>query len=145
MRFTGQYNHSLDTKGRVIIPSGFREKLGDRFMVARGLEKCISVYSMEAWEDLENKIIDLSQLNETARKFSRIFFATAGEVETDKQGRILIPAHLRKYAGIDKECVVTGNLDKVEIWSPERWAEQMGEDEDLGVYANQLDGMGIRL
>ena len=132
MRFTGQYNHSLDTKGRVIIPSGFREKLGDRFMVARGMEKCITVYSMD-------------QLNEATRKFSRIFFATAGEVETDKQGRILIPAHLRKYAGIDKECVVTGNLDKVEIWSPEKWAEQMGEEDDLAAYAAQLDGMGVRL
>ena len=145
MRFTGQYNHSLDTKGRVIIPSGFREKLGDRFMVARGLERCISVYSMEAWENLENKIIELSQLNETARKFSRIFFATASEVETDKQGRILLPAQLRKYAGIDKECVVNGNLDKVEIWNPEKWAEEVGADEALGVYGNQLDGMGIRL
>jgi len=145
MRFTGQYNHSLDTKGRVIIPSGFREKLGDRFMVARGMEKCITVYSMEAWERLEEKVSEMSQLNEATRKFSRIFFATAGEVETDKQGRILIPAHLRKYAGIDKECVVTGNLDKVEIWSPERWAEQMGEEDDLAAYAAQLDGMGVRL
>jgi len=87
----------------------------------------------------------MSQLNEATRKFSRIFFATAGEVETDKQGRILIPAHLRKYAGIDKECVVTGNLDKVEIWSPEKWAEQMGEEDDLAAYAAQLDGMGVRL
>ena len=68
-----------------------------------------------------------------------------GFLEADKQGRILIPAHLRKYAGIDKECVVTGNLDKVEIWSPEKWAEQMGEEDDLAAYAAQLDGMGVRL
>lgn len=141
----GEYQHTLDAKGRLIIPARFREGLGDRFIITKGLDSCLFVYPMQEWMVLEQKMKTLPFTRADARAFVRFFFSGAGECEADKQGRILIPANLRNYAGLGKEAVVLGVSSRVEIWAREQWdkynsdAEQSYEeiaekiDLDLGI------------
>lgn len=119
--FMGEYLHSLDSKGRLIIPSKFREELGEKFVMTRGLDGCLFVYPMSEWSILEGKLKALPLTKADARAFVRFFFSGATECETDKQGRIIIPANLRAYAKIEKEVVVIGVSNRVEIWSSELW------------------------
>ncbi len=119
--FTGEYQHAIDNKGRVIIPSRFRDELGTSFMVTKGLEDCLFVYSFEEWKNASAQIRQLSFTKSDARSFSRIFFSGACEVELDKQGRILLPANLRLYAGLDKDIYIIGVMSRVEIWDKEKW------------------------
>ncbi len=121
--FTGEFQHSLDTKGRVIIPARLRDGLGERFMITRGLDQCLFAYPQEEWERLEQKMKQLPFTKGDYRAFARIFFSGAMEVETDKQGRILIPNNLREHASIEKEVMVIGVSDRVEIWSEKAWRE----------------------
>jgi MraZ protein len=123
--FMGEYNHSLDTKGRLIIPSKFREELGDQFIITRGLDGCLFVYPMSEWNILESKLKGLPLTKADARAFVRFFFSGATECEIDKQGRIIIPANLRTYAQIEKEVVVIGVSNRVEIWSSKFWNDFM--------------------
>lgn len=118
---TGQYAHSLDTKGRVNFPSRLREELGMRFIITRGLDNCLFVYSMEEWERLAAKLKELP-ISKSA-PLNRFFFAGAAEVEPDKQGRVLLPAHLREFAGLDKDIVIAGVSNRAEIWDAARWEE----------------------
>ena len=101
--FMGEYNHSVDAKGRLIVPSKFREQLGNEFVVTKGLDGCLFVYSQEEWKRIEESLREKPLTSKDARKFMRFFFAGAANCEVDKQGRILLPANLREYAGIDKE------------------------------------------
>ena len=103
--FMGEYNHSVDAKGRLIVPSKFREQLGNEFVVTKGLDGCLFVYSQEEWKRIEESLREKPLTSKDARKFMRFFFAGAANCEVDKQGRILLPANLREYAGIDKEVV----------------------------------------
>ncbi len=119
--FMGEYQHSVDVKGRIIMPSKFREELGDPFVVTRGLDNCLFVYPMNEWNALENKLKALPLTKSDARAFVRFLFSGATECEGDKQGRIMIPANLRNHAKIDKEVVVIGVSNRVEIWSSELW------------------------
>ena len=119
--FMGQYNHTIDTKGRVIIPAKFREKLGESFVVTKGLDGCLYGYADEEWKKFEEKLSALPITNKDARQFTRFFLAGAAECELDKQGRILIPSVLREFAGLDKDVVLVGSASKIEIWSKERW------------------------
>ena len=119
--FRGEYNHSVDTKGRLIIPSKFREQLGEEFIVTRGLDGCLFVFPMKEWEDYEEKLRKLPTTNKNARSFVRFLTAGATSCEFDKQGRILLPATLRKFAGIEKDVVLAGLLNRIEIWSEETW------------------------
>lgn len=128
--FMGEHQHSIDGKGRVIIPARFREELGDKFIVTRGLDSCLFVYPQEEWDKLEKKLKGLSFTKADARAFTRFLFSGAVECEADKQGRALIPQSLREHASLDKEVIVIGVSTRVEIWSREVW-EKYKEEANL--------------
>ncbi|MBC8535181.1 division/cell wall cluster transcriptional repressor MraZ [Feifania hominis] len=115
----GQYKHNVDLKGRLIMPQKFRDDLGETYIVTRGLDSCLFVYPMKEWEVLAERIKALPMAK--GRELQRFFFANAEEVVTDAQGRMLIPANLRQYAGLKKEAVVIGSLTRVEIWDRQSW------------------------
>jgi len=142
--FIGEYRHSLDTKGRVIVPAKFRDGLGDKFVVTKGLDGCLFAYSKEEWTNFENKIKTLPLTNKDARAFVRFFFSGAVECEIDKQGRTLIPPMLRDYATLNKDLVIIGVSTRVEIWSQEKW-DNYSEAEDLeaDVLAEKMAELGI--
>jgi MraZ protein len=119
----GEYNHTLDNKGRVIVPARLREELGDNFIITRGLDNCLFLYPMEEWLALENKLKGLPFTKAEARAFTRMFFSGASELEIDKQGRVLIPPVLREHAGLKKELIFLGVSSRAEIWSKENWEE----------------------
>jgi len=141
--FMGQYQHSLDPKGRVIIPSKFREQLGESFVLTKGLDHCLFVYPKDEWNVLEQKLKSLPFTQKDARAFIRFFFSGAVETEIDKQGRILIPPQLREHAHIEKDLMIIGVSNRVEIWSLEEWEsysqeasetyEEIAEKIDLGL------------
>ncbi|MEC1179453.1 division/cell wall cluster transcriptional repressor MraZ [Metasolibacillus meyeri] len=127
--FMGEYVHSIDVKGRLIVPSKFRESLGEAFVITRGLDNCIFGYPMDEWRKLEEKLKSLPMTKKDARAFARFFFSGATEVELDKQGRINIPATLVQYANLEKECVVLGVSSRIEIWAKEAWDTYYDESE----------------
>ena len=140
--FMGEYNHSIDQKGRLIVPSKFREQLGNEFVVTKGLDGCLFVYSNEEWQRIEEKFREIPLTTKDARKFSRFFFAGAATCEVDKQGRILLPSNLREYAAIEKEVVSVGVLSRVEIWSKDRWNEN-GDYDDMDEIAEHMAELGL--
>ncbi len=140
--FMGEYNHTVDAKGRVIVPSKFREQLGEEFVVTKGLDGCLFVYENSEWKALEEKLHTLPLTNANARKFSRFFLAGATTCEVDKQGRILLPAVLRDFAKIEKEAVLVGVGSRIEIWSKESWIETNSYD-DMEEIAENMEGLGI--
>lgn len=128
--FMGEYQHNIDEKGRMIVPAKFRNGLGDRFVLTRGLDNCLFIYPMEEWEILENKLKNLPLTKKDARSFTRFFFSGAVECELDKQGRISVPQTLRSYSKLEKECIVIGVSNRVEIWSKSTWDEYAIESEE---------------
>ena len=128
--FMGEYEHQLDAKGRMIIPSKFRYDLNERFIITRGFDKCLFGYTLEEWQQIEEKMKTLPMTKKDARKFMRMFFSGAIEVELDKQGRINIPQNLRKYANLTKECTVIGVSNRIEIWDRGTWNEFYEESEE---------------
>ena len=140
--FMGEYSHTIDTKGRLIIPSKFREELGDEFVLTKGLDGCLSIYPMEQWKIFEKKLEALPLRKKNARKFSRLFVAGATTCELDRQGRILVPATLREFAGLEKDVVLTGNLNRIEVWSKAKWSENNDYD-DMDAIAEDMQEMGI--
>ncbi len=140
--FMGEYNHTIDTKGRLIVPAKFREALGEEFVLTKGLDGCLSIYPMEEWESFEEKLKALPLTDKNARAFLRFFVAGATSCELDKQGRILIPGTLREFAGLDKDVVLTGNITRVEIWSKEKWADNNKYD-DMDNIAAAMQDVGI--
>lgn len=126
--FIGEYQHNIDTKGRIIIPSKFREDLGDKFVVTRGLDSCLFVYSQERWVTLVEKLKTLPWTSADVRKFARFFTAGAIECEIDNQGRIVIPQNLREHATLEKQIVSIGVVDRVEIWDKARWEDYNSEE-----------------
>lgn len=140
----GQYEHTIDAKGRVIIPAKFREELGDRFVLTKGLDNCLFVYSLEEWKNIEAKLKTLPLTKKDARAFTRFFLAGAVECEIDKQGRILIPANLRSHAKIEKDVIFIGVSTRVEIWSREVWEEYSNNmDVSFEEIAEHLDDLNI--
>jgi len=127
--FMGEFQHTIDAKGRLIIPHKFRDALGDNFVATKGLDNCLFVYPMEEWRHLEQKLKSLPFTRADARAFVRFFFAGATECELDKQGRILLPANLRDYAKLEKDVVVLGVSNRVEIWSREEWEKYSSKAE----------------
>ena len=121
--FLGEYHHNIDEKGRIVLPSKFRTELKDKFIIARGLEKCLYVYSLDDWNKLVSKLNTLPFTKKDARTFIRSFFSAAANCTLDKQGRINITPNQALYAGLNKECVIIGANDRVEIWSKENWEE----------------------
>lgn len=125
--FMGEYQHSIDDKGRLIIPAKLRDDLGSTFIITRGLDQCLFVYPMDQWVKLEQKLQALPLMKADARAFTRFFFSGASECEWDKQGRINIPNHLREYAKLEKECMVVGVQSRVEVWSKDAWEHYMNQ------------------
>lgn len=119
--FFGEFEHALDAKGRLIIPAKFRELLGTSFVITRGMDGCIFGYPASRWETLQAQLDDLPLTKKDARAFVRFFYAAAAECELDKQGRVMIPANLRQYAKLEKQCVIVGVSDRFEIWSAAKW------------------------
>lgn len=128
--FIGEYEHTLDTKGRIIIPSKFREDLGEEFVMTKGLDNCLFVYPKSEWSVLEEKLKTLPLTNRDARAFIRFFFAGASECSLDKQGRVTIPGNLRKHSKLEKDAIVIGVSTRMEIWSKDEWTNY-NEDENL--------------
>ncbi|MEO4053624.1 division/cell wall cluster transcriptional repressor MraZ [Solibacillus sp. CAU 1738] len=128
--FMGEYQHSVDVKGRLIIPSKFRDLLGETFVITRGLDNCIFGYPMDEWRKLEEKLKDLPMTKKDARAFARFFFSGATEVDLDKQGRMNIPSTLVTYAHLEKECVILGVSSRIEIWAKESWDKYYDESEE---------------
>lgn len=142
--FIGEYQHTLDPKNRVIMPSKFREKLGDSFVMTKGLDNCLFIYSSTEWSIVEDKLKSLPMTNKDARAFVRFFFAGACECELDKQGRIVMPNHLKDYANIDKELVIIGVSTRIEIWSREEW-NKFNSDANISYedVAEKMSQLGI--
>lgn len=137
---TGQYAHSIDAKGRLFIPAKLRDELGGTFHVTVGQDHCLSVYSDESWNAFMEKLKSLSY-NEV--KKLRGLFAYAADCEPDGQGRILIPAKLRQYAGLEKDVVIIGSYDRLEIWNAARWAEIERDAFDSGDLEKAMAEMGL--
>lgn len=127
--FMGEYHHSIDVKGRLIIPSKLRDDLGENFIVTRGLDGCLFLYPKEHWNTIINKYNELPDTKDK-RQFLRIFLSGATTCEYDKQGRINIPKPLIDYASLEKDCIIIGALEKLEIWSKERWEEFISANEE---------------
>ncbi|MEK5334051.1 MULTISPECIES: division/cell wall cluster transcriptional repressor MraZ [Bacillati] len=127
--FMGEYQHSVDAKGRLIVPAKFREALGETFVVTRGLDNCLFGYPMDEWRKLEEKLKGLPMTKKDTRAFARFFFSGATEVEIDKQGRINIPSTLVQHAHLVKECVVLGVSNRIEIWAKDAWETYFTESE----------------
>ena len=119
----GEYQHSIDAKGRVILPAKFREEIGDNCIATKGLEKCLFVYPRQEWSILESKLKQLPLAKAEARAFVRFFFSGAAELECDKQGRVLVPSNLREHAALDKDIVIIGVLNRIEIWDKATWED----------------------
>ncbi len=142
--FMGEYQHTIDAKGRLIVPAKFREALGAGAVLTRGLDNCLFLFPPEEWRTLEEKLKSLPLTKAGARQFVRFLFSGATECELDKQGRIVVPQHLRDYAGIEKEAVVIGVSNRVEIWSKARWEAYMDEaEESYEAIAESIVDLGI--
>ena len=137
--FIGEYEHTVDTKGRIIIPSKFRDGLGCSFIITKGLDNCLFVYPKTEWEIFENKLKKLPLTSKDARAFVRFFFSGAIECEIDKQGRVLLPSNLRTHAILEKDAIVIGVSNRVEIWGKEQW--QNYNDDDSLSYENIAEKM----
>ncbi|MCM1113315.1 MAG: division/cell wall cluster transcriptional repressor MraZ [Muribaculum sp.] len=142
--FMSEYNHTVDTKGRLIIPSKFREVLGEEFVISKGMDGCLFVYANDDWAAFEQKLTSLPMTNKEARKFARFFLAGAAQVELDKQGRILLPAALREFAGLDKDVVLVGVGSRIEIWSRENY-EAESDDVDMDDIAASMEELGLSI
>ena len=139
--FMSQYYHTVDAKGRLIVSAKYREQLGDEFVITKGLDGCLFVYGNADWEILEKKLTSLPVTNANARKLTRFFLAGATACEVDKQGRILTPAVLREFAGLEKDVVLAGAGNRIEVWSSEKWAAA-NDDENIEEICD-MEGLGI--
>ena len=140
----GEYEHSIDTKGRLIMPSKLKEDIGEKFVVTKGLDGCLFVYSEKEWKTFEDKLRSFPLTNKDARALVRFFLAGAMECEIDKQGRFLIPGNLREFAGLEKEVVVIGVLNKIEIWSKDKWLKYSEEENNnADEIAEKMSNLGI--
>ena len=140
--FMSEYYHAIDTKGRLSIPSRFREELGEEFVVTRGLDGCLFVYPNETWAEFEQKLRQLPLTDKNARQFTRFFVAGATTCEVDKQGRILLAQSLREFAGLEKEVVLAGNINRIEIWDKEKWLLNSSYD-NMDDIADRMTDFGL--
>lgn len=143
---TGEFNHTIDTKGRLIIPSKFREILGEEFVITKGLDGCLFLYPENEWKVFEEKLRTLPLTNKDARIFTRFFLGSAVDGSLDKQGRVLISSALRTFAQLEKEVVLVGVLDRVEIWDKAKWNENNTIVEDnMDDIAGHMEELGLSI
>jgi len=140
----GEYEHSLDTKGRLILPAKIREDMGETFIITKGLDGCLFGFSQTEWANFEEKLKTLPLTNKNARDFVRFFLSGATECEMDKQGRFLIVANLREYANLEKDAVIIGVGTRIEIWNKEKWkAYNSDENISADAIAENMTMLGI--
>ncbi len=137
----GEYNHTLDTKGRMAMPAKFRDKLTAGAIITRGIDSCLFVFANAEWEELAKKLIALPLAQSNSRAFVRLMLAGATDVSLDTQGRILIPPRLRDFAGLVKDVVVIGAIDRIEIWDTQRWQAISGDADQILLNAVQTHGI----
>ena len=142
--FMGRYNHTIDPKGRLSIPSKYREILGDEFVVSKGMDDCLYVYANDDWKIFEGKLASLPLMSEEARQFARFFLSGAQAVTVDKQGRILMPQDLRDFAGLEKDVVLAGMGSRIEIWSLERWKAN-NDSIDINAISKGVMNLGLTI
>lgn len=142
--FMGRFNHTIDPKGRLSIPSKYREILGDEFVVSKGMDGCLFVYANDAWKAFEEKLASLPLINREARQFARFFLSGAQYVTVDKQGRILMPQDLREFAGLEKDVVLAGTGGRIEIWSLEKWNENTAQT-DIDQISQGMIDLGLTI
>ena len=144
--FIGEYYHTIDSKGRIIIPQKFREELGDAFFISKGLDGCLWIHPSQEWEEFKESLRQLSAIDQDSRRFKRFFLSGAVECELDKQGRVLVPIPLRGYAGLTKDVVLAGMDNRIEVWSEAAWdAENDLDTDQMNDIASRLSGLGIRI
>lgn len=144
--FTGEYKHSFDSKGRVIIPAKMREELGDTFYIGKGLDKCINVYPVSSWNNFVEKLSKLSSFNKKERFFLRKFISGFSECSFDKQGRILIPSNLRDHCCLKEEASIIGVIEHIEIWDKDNWCEYCNSEEyDFESIAEEMSDLDLGL
>ena len=141
--FTGEYRHTVDEKGRIAVPARFRAQLGAGAVVSRWLDACLAIHTTQGWDSLAAKVAALPITDQNARRFQRLIFAGAAEVELDRQGRVLLPAYLREHIDLGTEAVVVGSRDHAEIWVPATWATYAQGLEDPDELAQAFQGLGI--
>lgn len=142
--FIGEYQHNVDPKKRLALPSKFRKELGKQVVVTRGLDKCLFVYPLKTWKELAEKLGTLPMGESGTRSFVRLMLAGATDVEMDGQGRILLPDYLKEYAGLDKGVVVAGLFNRLEVWDEEKWKEYKTKAEaNTDEIAEQLGKLGV--
>lgn len=142
--FRGEYFHTIDAKGRVMIPVKVREKLGEEFIVTKGFDRCLWIFESSRWEKIEQDVENMPLTVEEARQISRFIFSGAMDGELDKQGRILLPQNLRDYAGLQKDIVLSGVGSRLEIWDKEKYDEMNGFD-NVSAIAAKLNELGYRI
>lgn len=141
--FFGEYEHTIDVKGRLIIPARLREALGSVFMITKGLDGCLAVYPMEQWADFEAKLQALPMNQPSARAFARFFFSGATEGELDKQGRVMLPPNMREYAKLEKDVIIAGAGNRLEIWDKATRDAYLAETESPEEMAAKMSEMGF--
>ena len=141
--FTGEYRHSVDDKGRIAVPAKFRTQLEDGAVISRWLDACLAIHTRAGWDLLATKVAGLPITDAAARLFQRYVFAGAFEAGLDRQGRVVVPAYLREWAGLHGEAVVVGSRDHAEIWAPPRWDDYRTALESPDELAKALEGLGI--
>jgi len=142
--FIGEYQASIDDKGRISIPAKFRPKLKQKVVVTRGLDNSLFLYTLEEWKKLAEKLASLPISTANTRAFSRLMLAGAMDCEIDKQGRIILPAYLKEFAKISKKVVIAGLYNRIEIWSEELWQSyKMQTEAQSNAIAEQLGSLGV--
>ncbi len=142
--FIGEFSYKIDSKKRLAVPPKFREQLENKAVVTRGLDGCLFLYRMDEWEKLAEKISNLPISQSDARNFARVMLAGAMEVEIDSSGRILVPDYLKKYAGLEKEVIVAGVYNRMEIWDKDKWESYTSAtEEQVGDIAERLKELGV--
>ena len=142
--FIGEYSHSIDLKKRLAIPSKFRSELKNKVVVTRGLDKCLFIYPMKVWEELAKKLGTLPMGESGTRSFIRLMLAGAVDVDLDSQGRVLIPDYLKEYAGLDRNVIIAGLFNRLEVWNEKKWGEyKQSAEKNTDEIAEQLGRLGV--
>jgi len=142
--FVGQYLHSLEAKGRLAIPKKFREELGEKAVLTKGLDGCLFLFPVNKWQEFTQRLSQMSLTKRDSRSFARFLTYSAAEVEFDQQGRVLIPDHLRRFGGMNKEVVIAGALQRVEIWDRKRFDQYLARvEKESEKIAERLEELGI--